>query len=147
MRKRHCGASKKTSFLLVHFILLGLYKSLPVQYLSITSWFGLNITDSYIIIGSSYLFAAIVRLVSGLVVDLLGHWNILYVLTIGFTVFLVGGAAFQAKFFFSESLSSRLEKFILFSRSVENSDFIVFNGSIKKDSTASQWVLEKVCNS
>ena len=74
------ACNRRSLYLAVNFIFFGLFQAMSKLNFAISRGFGMTFVDSCLIFGAAYSIAAIVRCLSGIFIDLIGHRNIPYVL-------------------------------------------------------------------
>ena len=89
--KNYCRFSKKTTFLLAHFLLLGIFKSINLHGLSY--WFRLTSQEYMLLVGLAHLFSSIARIVTALLVDIMGHRYVPYIVLWGSLICILGSTA------------------------------------------------------
>ena len=108
MKKLVCN--KRSSYLIINFICFGLLKTFEKMFIFTSRGFALSYFESFFIFGCAYTIAAIVRCLSGIVIDLIGHRRIPYVLLASSTFSLISLSILAVIFFTSDLGGIKLDK-------------------------------------
>ena len=84
-----CKFSKHGIFLLIHFLTIGIGRLLNVRLVNLQQVWKLDIHEGFLILASVYALGAIVRFLSGVIVDRLGHGRIHYIMLTGSSLTIV----------------------------------------------------------